>query len=115
MSNTQSDQDFDFAEWLTDISHGTTNQRAGQLLRELVTACAETGAKGKLVLTFNVAVDDGRAEVKPDIKVTKPGKKLPGAHFFATDEGALVTQDPRQLSLPVKTLGVTPIKGGNAS
>jgi len=33
MSTRQSDQDFDFAEWFTDLSHGAINQRAGQEMR----------------------------------------------------------------------------------
>jgi hypothetical protein len=66
-------------------------------------------------MTFDITVDDGRAEIKTGIKVTTPDKKLPGAHFFATDEGSLVTQDPRQLQLPVRQLDIKPIKGGNVS
>lgn len=109
------DERFDFAEWLAGLGHGSTNQRAGDRLREVVTACRESGGKGKLVLTLDVSYDD-LADIKPSIKITKPDRKLPGGNYFATDEGELVTQDPRQLSLPATVLPkpriVKPDSGG---
>ncbi len=103
-------EDFNFALWLEELGHGATNTRAGKLLREIVGACEATGKTGKLVLTLTVGAVGGLAEVRPTLKITKPDPALPGGSYFATEEGDLVTEDPRQGKLPLKAIPLAPLR-----
>ena len=104
------DDDFDFGEWLKELSHGSANKQLGRALREVIAACRESGGKGSIVLTIKVAAGDGLADVAAEVKTTRPRPKLPGASYFLTDENTLVSEDPRQANLPLKTLPFNPIK-----
>lgn len=100
--------DFDFATWLQEFGHGATNRQATELLRKLIPACQETGKAGSITLTIKVEAVAGLAELKASIKTTVPQSPLPGGSYYVTETGALVTEDPRQLSLPRKTLEPIP-------
>jgi len=106
--------DFEFALWLQEFGHGAANKQATDRLRRLITACEETGKTGSLQLTIKVGAQGGLAELKASIKTTEPQPALPGGSYFVTETGALVTEDPRQMSLPKKVLDMAPIrnKGG---
>lgn len=107
----QVDEDFDFANFLAEFGKGTTNNVAGKRLREVVQACEKNGGKGKLTITFEIGVRGGMAELKAKVDSKRPEPALPGGMYFATDEGALVEEDPRQLKLPVpKAIDVQPLR-----
>lgn len=101
---------FDFATFLAEFGHGAPNKQASDKLQEIVHACTLTGRKGKLVLTIEVGAAGGIAELRAKISVTKPEAALPGGTYFATETGALVSEDPRQLKLPSKVLDVQPVR-----
>lgn len=102
---------FDFAEFFAEFGKGTTNKVASQRMREIVKACTETGRKGKIVITLEVGAAGGVAELRAKISVTKPEPALPGGVYFATEDGDLVEEDPRQLKLPVaRVIDIAPIK-----
>jgi hypothetical protein len=115
-SNT--DEAHDFADIIKEFAHGSTNKVLTERLKEIVNACRETGAKGAITLKLSVDIKQGIAELKAAISVKKPEPALPGQHFYATDGGELVDEDPRQLKPPSKILDVTTklktIDGGNA-
>lgn len=115
MGNTNPESEaFDFAEFLAEFGKGATNRVASQRLQEIVKACAETGRKGKIVITLEVGAAGGVAELRAKISVTKPEPQLPGGVYFATDNGGLVEEDPRQLKLPVaKVIDIAPVKNIN--
>jgi hypothetical protein len=107
----------DFADLIKEFAHGSTNKMAAQRIREIVQACRETGKKGAIKLTIGISVQTGIVEVKAAISTTKPEHALPGACYYATDEGGLVDEDPRQLKLNTKIIDapaqLKTINGGN--
>lgn len=118
MSQSNEAVEHDFADLIKEFAHGSTNKMATERLREIVKACRETGKKGAIKLTLGVNVQQGIVEIKAAISTTKPEAALPGACFYATDEGGLSDEDPRQLKLPAKIIDapaqLKTINGGNA-
>lgn len=108
--NTPEADVFDFADFIKEFGHGAPNKQAGQRLQEIVQACTLTGRKGKLTMAIEVGAVGGIAELRCKISVTKPEPALPGGTYFATETGALVEEDPRQLKLPSKVLDVAPVR-----
>lgn len=98
------EDDFDFPTWLREFGHGRTAKVLGRRLAEIVLAAEVTGKKGKIVLTIDVASQGGIAEVRASIKATKPEPALLGGAYYVTADGRLVTEDPRQMSLPGKII-----------
>lgn len=105
-TNETNDADIaaDFARFLEEFSYGSVNEQATAKLREVVAACRKTGNKGSITIKLSIAVKGEMAEVGFSIKTSKPEDALPGRIYFATDNGALATSDPRQLKLPHKIL-----------
>ncbi|HUS27554.1 MAG TPA: hypothetical protein VMZ53_03575 [Kofleriaceae bacterium] len=114
-NNTNPDHEkFDFAEFFAEFGKGATNRVASQRMQEIVKACSETGRKGKIVITLEVGAVGGVAELRAKISVTKPEPQLPGGVYFATEDGGLVEEDPRQLKLPVaRVIDLQPVKNIN--
>lgn len=111
MSNANPDGDeFNFADFLAEFGKGATNKVASQRMREIVKACTETGRKGAITIKIEVGAAGGVAELRAKISVTKPEPQLPGGVYFATDEGGLVEEDPRQMKLPAKILDIAPVR-----
>jgi len=91
--------------------------RAGQLLEDmstqlaqLVHAVSDTGKAGKLTLVIEVKPFERAAAamvIKDSIKLTLPKIDSKGTVMFATPEGALQRQNPRQEDLPGITLAAT--------
>lgn len=106
------EDDFDFADWLKEFGHGATNRQLGELLRETVAACRETGKKGSV--TLRLAIDVGGADkiaaVAAECTAKRPHSSLPGGSYYVTEDGALVEEDPRQQKFPARVLEPTPIK-----
>lgn len=117
MAQEHDPEAIEFADLIKEFAHGSTNRMATERLREIVKACRETGKKGAIKLTLGVSVNQGIVEVKAQITTTKPEPALPGACYYATDEGGLVDEDPRQLKLPAKVIDapaqLKTINGGN--
>lgn len=104
MANEQPDP-LGLADLIRDIGHGATNKLGTKKLAELLNACRATGKKGALTIQIGVAAgQDGIAELAINIKTSKPESKLPGGNYYLTDEGSLVTEDPKQLKLSPKVL-----------
>ncbi len=110
MANEPEPEALDFSDIIRDLGHGATNKQASRLLAELVNACEATGGKGKLTLTISVGAGGGLAEIAASAKATVPQPKLPGGTYYSTKTGALVTEDPRQGKLPLKSIAPTPIR-----
>lgn len=107
-------EDFNFADFLAEFGHGSTNRQASEKLKEIVQACRETGCKGSLTIKISVGTSGGGgntlAELRAKITVTKPEASLPGSTYYVTDDGALVDEDPRQMKLPGKVLDMPPVR-----
>ncbi len=97
-----------FSDLLAEIGHGATNRIATDRLKEIITACKITGKKGAITIRIDVGVSGGLAEMRASVKTTKPESALPGSTYFATDDGDLAHEDPRQTILPLKSIEAPP-------
>lgn len=107
MTNTEQAEDTkadtpEFAAMLVALAKGRTHKDLSEQLAELVTAVNTTHKAGKLTLTLQVKPQkgvDGAVLVTAGIATNKPRFETPASIFYATDEGALVRNDPNQQSL----------------
>lgn len=98
--------------------------RAGQLLtdmqdqlQQLVTAVGDTGKAGKLTLTLEVKPferAEGAMVIRDTLKLGLPKIESKGTVMFATPNGALQRNNPRQDDLPGITLATSPKKEASA-
>lgn len=118
MAHNADEAAHDFADIIKEFAHGSTNKVATDKLKEIVAACRENGGKGSITLKLSVDVKQNIVSLNTKISTSKPEPALPGAHFYATDSGALVDEDPRQMKLPAKIIDapakLKTIDGGNA-
>lgn len=98
---TTADEAPDFAKTLLDMSRGKTHRDLSEQLREVIKACTVTGKAGKIQLTLNFKPQKGTGAmfVSADIKAAKPKFDAEPSIFYATEDGALLRNDPTQQSL----------------
>lgn len=92
---------------LRSLGSGTFIDEASDALNKLVTAVDETGRAGKLTLTLSVkkaSRGSGAMVVMDEIKLALPKQDSRETMLFATPEGNLVTEDPRQQKLELKSV-----------
>lgn len=92
---------------LRSLGHGTFIDEASDALNKLVTAVDETGRAGKLTLTLSIKKatrGSGAMVIQDEIKLSMPKQDSRETMLFATPEGNLVTEDPRQQSLELRTV-----------
>lgn len=92
----------DFAVTLAQLAKGKTNRRLSDELRDVVAAVTKTGKAGKVTLTINIKPQKnvpGAVIVTEASKATAPVFDQQGAIFYATEDGDLVRDDPRQHAL----------------
>ena len=90
---------------LRKIRGGAFLDEASGQLAELVSAVDATGKGGKITLEISVKkMSKGAVGVLGIVKLSKP-KELPDTTLmFPTPEGDLLTEDPRQQKLELKTV-----------
>lgn len=89
-----------FTDTLNQLRFGTLNEDLTKALHELITACSDTQRAGTLTLTLALKPGKGgQVEVFDDIKVKKPKEERGSSIMFATPEGNLQREDPRQMKL----------------
>jgi hypothetical protein len=99
-----------FALTLQEIGGGKLAARVSAQLADLTAAVVATGKKGSIVLKIEVApVKKATANtlmVSGASKATipEPEDAAPTSVFFATDDGTLTRDDPRQPLLPLRGL-----------
>jgi len=96
----------DLADVLRDLAHGAANRQGSAKLTELIQACKSTGKKGVLTIKLGIGVDPVTkiAQFAAAISTTRPEPTLPGGMYYVTNDGTLVTEDPRQLKMEVTQL-----------
>lgn len=89
-----------FHDTLRAIRFGALQDELTAALHELTAKCTDTGKAGELVLKIRLKPGaGGQVEVLDDLTV-KPPKPVRGTSiFFATPEGNLQREDPRQCVL----------------
>lgn len=105
-----------FADFLREQSHGTTHDELSEALHTLVARVQDTGKKGSLTLTIGVErLKGGRSDnaliVSDSIKLNLPEHDRDTSLFFATADGNLSRDDPRQLSFEsLRDVSATPAR-----
>lgn len=89
---------------LRHIGGGAFMDEASDKLAELVNAVDTSGKGGTLTLTISVkkATRAGAMHLGGKVAVKKPGDEPMEALLFATPEGNLISEDPRQAKLDLK-------------
>lgn len=89
-----------FTDTLNTLRFGTLNDDMSQALQELTNKCADTGKAGTLTLTLSLKPGKGgQIEVFDEIKLKLPKEEKGSTLMFATPEGNLQREDPRQLKI----------------
>jgi hypothetical protein len=89
----------DFSLFLLD--RAATHQELSDKLQRLVTAVQDTGKKGTLTVSFNLALFDGdphRVVVEDKIVLKMPEHDRKNGIFFPDNAGNLSRTDPNQLN-----------------
>ena len=89
---------------LRHIGGGVFIDTASDKMNELVTAVSESGKAGKLLLEISVkkATRGGAMHITGKLTLKKPAEEPMEAMLFATPEGNLVADDPKQSKLDLK-------------
>lgn len=89
---------------LRHIGGGVFVDLASDKMNELVSAVSETGKAGKLTLEVSVkkATRGGAMHITGKVQLKKPAEEPMEAMLFATPEGNLVADDPKQTKLDLK-------------
>lgn len=92
-----------FTDTLAQLRYGTLVDELTKKLHELTAACTDTGRGGALTLTIALKPGKGgQVEVFDDIKLKMPKEERGSSIMFATVEGNLQREDPRQKKLDLR-------------
>lgn len=89
-----------FAEVLSEVNKGVVADEAATSLAALVTAVKETGKKGRITVTLEVAPFTGNdeiAKVSGTVAVRAPKAEPPASIFYQDEDGNLTRNDPNTL------------------
>lgn len=96
----QQQADQDFISTLVDIDDGRVNEQLDRGIREVVRACQTTAKSGGVTLQITVKPSgNGQAYLSAAVKLKVPQPATMPTCFFATDDGGLTREDPKQLKL----------------
>lgn len=86
-----------FPDTLRQIRYGALQDELSEGLNQLTQACTESGKVGELVLKIKLKPNlSGQVEIVDDLTVKLPKPVRGSSIFFATPEGNLQREDPRQ-------------------
>lgn len=99
-----------FVDLLRTIRSGICEEELAIALQSVVLAVSETGKAGQLTLTIDVKPMNaaGALVIVDTIKTKLPVEKSAGTVLWATPEGNLQLNHPKQNSLPGLSLAVEP-------
>ena len=84
---------------------------AGEKFSELINAVTQHQKGGVLKLTINVKPSTaGALAVKADVSITKPKGLPPESLLWATPDGNLMAEDPRQTKFDLKPVAAEPAR-----
>ena len=99
-----------FTDVLRDVQSGRFADELTDELRELVSHVRSTGKKGELTIKIKVAKAKGHDTVMTldaDYKTTVPKAERPATIFFATNNNALVSDNPDQKKMEFRDVKAT--------
>jgi hypothetical protein len=89
-----------FTDTLMALRFGTLADDLTDELNRLTAACSATGKQGTLTLVLKLKPGKGgQIEVSDDIKTKLPEDEKGSSIMFATPDGNLQREDPRQLQI----------------
>lgn len=89
-----------FVDVLQDLRYGTLHDELTEKMQEIVNACINTGKAGSLTLQIKLKPGkSGELELTDTIKSTVPELEKGSSIMWATQEGNLQRQDPRQITI----------------
>lgn len=89
-----------FNHTVTQLRYGTLNDDLTKALHELTQKCGDTNKAGSLTLVIKLKPGSGgQMEVFDDIKMVLPKEPKGSSIMFATVDGNLQREDPRQKTL----------------
>lgn len=92
---------------LRHLEAGCLIDEASEKLSELVLAVDSTGKAGSITITLKLRkATAGALAVTGNVTVKKPAEPAIESLLFATPEGNLLTEDPRQAKLELKPVAV---------
>ena len=90
-----------FTDVIRDMRFGETLDELSQEFNKLVQAVENTGRPGEMIFSIKLKPSTaGSLELTDLVKVKLPAPKKGTSLFFATPEGNLVRNDPRQADIP---------------
>lgn len=90
-----------FTDVLNQLRAGETAEELTARYSDLTTKCADSGRAGTITLVISLKPGKaGQIEVFDEIKVKEPKQERSATLMFATPEGSLQREDPRQRELP---------------
>lgn len=96
-----------FADVLQDLRYGTLHDELSDKLQEVVNACIDTGKVGSITLSIKLKPGkSGELEIIDTVKAQIPELEKGTSIMWATPEGNLQRQDPRQMTIDgLKSIG----------
>lgn len=92
-----------FTDIVNALRYGHLSEELTRQLHQLTLDCAAAGRPGTLTLAITLKPGKaGQMEVVDDIKLKPPKQDRGTSLMFATDDGALVREDPRQKKLDLR-------------
>ena len=90
-----------FSATVDSLRYGKLGDELTQQLVDLTKKCQDAGKSGAITLTLALKPGKGgQMEVFDDIKIKSPKEERGSSIMFATEEGTLQREDPRQHKLP---------------
>ncbi len=91
-----------FGDVVGDLAGGDIERQLSHELAELARKVDDTGLAGELTLTLKVAKDGKMIRVVAGSKLKLPKAPIEATAFFVDDKGALCTENPRQVKMPLQ-------------
>jgi hypothetical protein len=89
-----------FTDTINALRYGTLNEDLTAALNDLVKVCDNTGKAGELTLKLKLKPGKGgQMEIIDELIIKAPKEEKGTSIFFATPEGNLTREDPRQLNI----------------
>lgn len=89
----------DFQDILTDLDDGHVHEELTRVLRDVVRGVREANAAGSITLKISLKPEGRQFVVNADVTSKIPTRKPSASVFFATDDGDLRKDDPKQVPL----------------
>ncbi len=84
---------------------------AGERFAELINAVTSQNKAGSLALKIEIKPSTaGALAVKAEVSIKKPKGKPAESLLWATPEGNLIAEDPRQMKMELKPVAVEPVR-----